>query len=188
MRRSLFLFVLGTALLFMASGVLAQDAGKRSQDLAASLDKTKYKKKEKRGFSFEFYIEIKNVPATRSDASQYSGHYWADEYLLDLRHSSSGSAEGSGYDRSVNGAKQRSFTLQDLRIDGALLTATKVYENGETKPFEAVFVERTVAQGKNVNAIERRETSFGLGFIERGHASVGGTDNDWTNRVFLERK
>ena len=180
--------VAAVGLLFACSSLLAQDAGQRASELAASLDKTKYKKKEKRNFSFEFYIDIKNVSAERPDATQYSGHYWADQNWLDLRVSANGAAEGSGYDRSMINNKQMSFTLREARISGALLTATKVYCNGEIKPFEGVLVERTVNQGKNVNTIESRQTMFGLGYIENGSRSEAGVSNNWTNRMFLEKR
>jgi hypothetical protein len=60
------------------------------------------------------------------------------------------------------------------------LTATKVFENGETAKFEAVFNNRTVTQGKNPNEIESRDTKYGLSFIQ--------SYSDWTNRIFLELK
>jgi hypothetical protein len=72
------------------------------------------------------------------------------------------------------------FALRDARISGALLTGSKVYENGSTVPFEALFTNRTVSQGKNANEITSRETLFGLGFIQ--------SEGQWTNRVFLEGK
>lgn len=70
--------------------------------------------------------------------------------------------------------------LKDAPIKGALLTATKVFENGETVKFEAVFNNRTVSRGKNPNSIESRETKFGLGFIQ--------SHSEWITRVFLELK
>jgi len=48
------------------------------------------------------------------------------------------------------------------------LAGTKFYENGEQRKFEAVFVNRTVASGKNANEIASRDTKFGIGFIETG--------------------
>jgi hypothetical protein len=163
--------------------VHAQDA-RRAQELATALDKNKYKKKEKANISIEFYIDIKNEPALRS-ASEYAGKYEADDqgYSLDLQFHS-GTITGSGTD--IIGNREANYTLKDAAINGAVLTATKVYSNGEQRPFEAVFVNRTVSTGKNSSQIESQDTKFGLGFIQT--ASASDADSTWTNRVFLARR
>ena len=162
------------------------DAAQKTQNLVASLDKTKYKKKEKRNIVVEVYVDIKNEAVVKSNPADYAGSYVSDgdDYRLDLR-VSGGKIEGSGTDlyfENSDLAKQqrRNFTLRDARIEGALLTATKVYENGQTQKFEAVFVNRTAVAGKNPNEIETRITQYGLGFIE--------SNDSMTNRVFLEFK
>lgn len=160
------------------------DAALRTQDLAAALGKTKYKKKEKKDLVVEIYIDIKNEPVLKNNVADYAGTYACDDgdYRLDLS-VSGGKIEGSGTDlyfEDSNFDKQstRKFTLRDARIEGALLTATKVYENGQTQKFEAVFVNRTTVAGKNPNEIESRETRYGIGFIQ--------TADTMTNRVFCE--
>jgi hypothetical protein len=172
------LFVVG-----LSTDVQAQDAGPEAQALAAALDKNKYKKKEKRDIKIEIYIDIKNVPVVKSSAADYSGVYESDnDYSLELKVGADGSAEGSGYDAIHTGedsAKKR-FTLKSGRVDGAVLSATKVFENGETEKFKAVFAERTVLSGKNADSIATRDVSFGLGFIQ--------AQKDWSNRVFLEKQ
>lgn len=171
------LFVVG-----LASDAYAQNASPQAQELAAALDKNKYKKKEKHNISIEVYVDIKNVPIVKSVAD-YSGVYEADnDFRLELKVGADGSAEGSGYDAIHVGddtAKKR-FTLKGGRVDGALLTATKVFENGETENLEAVFADRKVSVGKNANTIETENVSFGLGFIKTGQ--------EWSNRVFLEKQ
>lgn len=176
------LFVLATV------NVYAQDAGSKARELAAALDKTKYKKKEKPMVSIEFYLDIKNEPAV-NDTASYAGNYGSEdrEYELSLQVDRSGAASGTG--RDWIGENQLSFTLKDAFISGALLTGTKVYANGEQQKFEAVFVNRTVSTGKNENEIAERKTKFGLGFIQEGsRADAGKGAQTWTNRVFLERK
>ncbi|HVE56612.1 MAG TPA: hypothetical protein VNB22_07270 [Pyrinomonadaceae bacterium] len=164
----------------LTNAVHAQDAQAKTSELIAALGKTKYKKKEKKNISIEIYVDIKSEAVVKSDVREYAGVYEAEsDYRLELRVSDSGKVEGNGYDRTNNSNKQN-FTLKDARIEGALLTATKVYENGETLKFEAVFNNRTVQTGKNPNQIENRETKYGLGFIQ--------SDAEWTNRVFLELK
>jgi hypothetical protein len=173
-----------------ACGVQAQDAGNRAREMAASLDKTKYKKKEKKDVSIEFYIDIRNEVAAKSVAG-YSGVYLADGYKTDLIVSTDGQAAATGYDSPAGDGKVVNFELRDGRVDGAVLTGVKVYENGETRKFEGVFVNRTVSTGKNKDNIDTQKTAFGLGFVESGPVIAGDSGIDsqsWTNRVFLERK
>ncbi len=169
------------------SSAQTSDASMKAHELTAALDKTKYKKKEKKNVVAEFYIDIKNEAAVKNSAAEYSGSYFADDgnYNVELRVSTDGRVEGSGTDTRFEGLnfdkqKLKKFTFRNARIEGALLTATKVYEDGETRKFEAVFVNRTVLTGKNPNEIETRETKFGLGFIE--------THANFSNRVFCEFK
>ena len=160
--------------------VCAQDISGRAQSLAAALDKTKYKKKEKGVVKIEVYVDVKNSPAVKNPAD-YSGVYETQfGYRLNLHVDANGAATGSGYDSLDQGGTRANFTLRDARVQGALLTATKVYDNGQTQNFEAVFVDRTVSAGTNPGNITDRESDFGLGFIQ--------TSGSWTNRVFLERR
>jgi hypothetical protein len=175
MLSALFILCLG-----LTSAARAQDAQAKTAELTAALGKTKYKKKEKKNISIEVFVDIKSEAVVKSDVREYSGVYEAEsDYRLELRVSGGDKVEGNGYD-SFSNSKRQNFTLKDARIEGALLTATKVYENGETLKFEAVFNNRTVQTGKNPNQIENRETKYGLGFIQ--------SYADWTNRVFLELK
>jgi hypothetical protein len=168
--------------IFASAVVSAQSApDQRTQDLVASLDKTKYKKKDKGLVSVEVFADIKNRAVVKNDPSEYSGRYLADDYELDLSVNRDGSATGTGYDSSVSGSGRTNFTLRNARVSGALLTATKVYDSGVEIPFEAVFVDRTSVSGKNPNDISDRSTAFGIGFVQSG-------DSGWTNRVFLEKK
>ena len=161
-------------------GVNAQSSGQHAQELAAALDKTKYKKKEKRNISIEVYVDVKNEPVVKN-AAEYSGLYQSDgsDYRLQLNVSTDGTATGSGYDSlNFDNGQKVNFTLRDARINGAVLAATKVFDNGTSEKFEAVFVNRTVSAGQNPNSISTHDMSYGLGFIQ--------TNGNWTNRVFLE--
>lgn len=165
----------------LASDVDAQDAAQRTHALAAALDKTKYKKKEKKNISIELYVDIKNEPVIKNNISEYAGVYTSSDsdYRLELRIMSNGTVEGGGYDTvNFDSSQKQNFTLKDARIKGALLTGTKVFDGGQTERLEAIFTNRTVISGKNRNEIATRETAYGLGFI-RTHGS-------WTTRVFLE--
>ena len=162
--------------------VHAQDSGQTTRELVSALDKTKYKKKEKPNVSIETYIDIKNEAAVR-DPVDYGGNYESKDSgcSLSLHVERDGMVTGRGFD-AINGEthRRRSFVLKDATINGALLAGTKFYENGEQRKFEAVFVNRTVASGKNANEIASRDTKFGIGFIETGTGADA--------RVFLERR
>ena len=164
--------------------VYAQDSGQKTRELVAALDKTKYKKKEKPNVSIETYIDIKNEAAVR-DPLGYGGNYESEDsgWTLSLHVERGGVVRGSGFDAIGGETNRRSFVLKDAAINGALLAGTKVYENGEQRKFEAVFVNRTVTSGRNANEIASRETKFGIGFVETGT----GSEYD-TRRVFLERR
>jgi hypothetical protein len=162
--------------------VYAQDSGPKTRELVAAFDKTKYKKKEKANVSIETYVDVKNEAAVR-DPVAYGGNYESEDggCSLSLHVERDGLVTGSGFD-TINGEsdRRRSFVLKDATISGALLAGTKVYENGEQRKLEAVFVNRTVASGRNGNEIVSRDTRFGIGFIETGTGSEV--------RVFLERR
>lgn len=157
------------------------DAQARAQEIAAALAKTKYKHKVKKNFEFELYIDIKNEPVVKN-AAEYAGVYESPDanYRIELR-ARGGKVEGSGYETDFQNWARVNFTLKDARIEGALLTATKVYANGATEKLEAVFINRTVTEGANPNKIESRETKFGLGFIKD-------SGENSQNRVFCEYK
>jgi len=175
------LLVLFVFCLAATNTIYAQNSQARTDALVAALAKTKYKKKEKKNISIEIYVDIKSEPVVKRDVREYAGVYEGEsDYRLELRVSADGKVEGTGYDSGMSGKSKRNFTLRDARIEGALLMATRVYENGETEQLEAVFINRTVTTGKNPNEIENRETKYGLGFIQ--------SYADWTNRVFLELK
>jgi len=206
MFRTPFLISAAVCIVLFSGFVIGQTTDQRTQDLVSSLDKTKYKKKDKPNVSIELYVDIRNEPAVRANKSEYSGTYDSDGYQLMLTVNKDGSASGSGFDSFAQEGKQMSFTLRDARVDGALITGTKVYENGESISFEGVFVNRTSREGTNPNSIRSAATKFGLGFIQNGHsiedcdpekstktserslADMANKNESWTNRVFLEKR
>jgi len=159
----------------------AQDAGAQANALISQLDKVKEKRKEKKDLVIETYLEIKNTAATRKPA-ELSGRYAEENgsYSLDLQVSGDGTATGSGTDTLGVEARIAGFKLRDARVQGSLLTGTKVYDDGRTEPFEAAFVNRTVREGKTSADAAVTSTAFGIGFIQKAQ--------NWTSRVFLEKK
>lgn len=177
----IFIIALILSIIFNAS-VFAQNAEQKTQSLIAALGKTKYKKKEKQNVSVEIYVNIKSEAVVKNRVEDYAGVYESSEsgYRIELRVAADGTVEGSGYDAAFDNSQKRNFTLQNARIEGALLTAVKVFADGETKKLEAVFNNRTITTGKNPDEINSRETQYGLGFID--------SRGTMTNRVFLEYK
>jgi hypothetical protein len=162
---SLFCALLLTLLVAPGAGaqrVLPETARSRAEALAQSFDKSKHLSREKRGVRKEKYLEVRNTPAARANPADYSGTYEVEDFglYLELRVEANGSAEGSGREPAGDDASvMRSFTLVNARVDGALLTGTQVYANGERQRFEGVFVNRSTFQSPT----DRGTTQFGLG-------------------------
>jgi hypothetical protein len=173
--------------LFPNLDVFGQDTRHRTDDLIAALGKTKHKKKEKKGFATETYVSMESQAIVKNNIREYAGFYESSEggSRLELRVSNDGTVTGNGYDYSGfnNAVRKGKFTLRNARIEGALLSATKVYTDGATENFEAVFNNRTTSIGKNPNQITSRETRYGLGYIIYG---TGPSDSYTSSRIFLE--
>ena len=90
--------------------------------------KLKHKKKEKR---FE--------PVVKQQPEEYAGRYVGmQDYYLEV----GTSADGQLAIFSHEGGRRA--TLQNINLDGARLTATRVYPDGTTKDFAATFVNRVL--------------------------------------------
>lgn len=126
--------------LLIAGGVAQQiSAQTRAQELATAFNKHKHVTKEKYGVRTEKYKDVRSEPAVKQNLADYSGAYEVSElgYVINIQAGSNGSVQAVGND------KGRSFRLENARIDGALLTASKVYQDGTTEKFEGVFLNRT---------------------------------------------
>ena len=155
----------------------------RTRAIVASFNKSKHKIKERRGVRIEKYKEIRSEPVIKEDVRDYSGSYEVPDlrFSLDLQVDANGNLAASGYEPvDADATVMRRFTLRNVRIDGALLTATKVYENGATEPFEGVFMNRTSFDSPT----DRGVTTFGLGVVG-GFVRVGGATVD---SLFYQRK
>jgi hypothetical protein len=103
--------------LLCAAPVYSDDGGEQ---------KLKNKRKEKR---FE--------PVVRQNLADYAGRYIGlEDYYLEI------TALADGQLSIVSQEGGRRATLQNIRLTGARLTATRVYGDGTTKEFEATFVNR----------------------------------------------
>jgi hypothetical protein len=149
-------------LCLVASDAAARQAEsqQRARELAAYFNKSKHQVKEKHGVRVEKFKEVRGEPVVKRDAREYSGTYETEgDCSLSIHVGANGVVEASGCEPSPERA--RKFTLRGARISGALLTGTKVYEDGSTERFEAVFINRT--ERDHVN--DAGFTTFGLGVV-----------------------
>ena len=79
-------------------------------------------------------------PAARQNVGDYAGRYVGieDEYVVEVRVGEDGRLSVTSREG------QREARLEDLRIDGARVTASKVYADGRRAEFAATFVDRVL--------------------------------------------
>jgi len=132
----------------------------RAQQLAAAFTKQKHVVAEKRGVRKEKYKDVRSEPIVKQDITEYSGVYQVVDLgdVIDLRIGSDGRIQADGHDSDQ---PSRTFVLKNAKITGAVLTAIKVYRDGETEPFEGVFMTRTERDSPTDPGI----TTFGLGVV-----------------------
>jgi hypothetical protein len=168
MRTLLTAILLLSLWLVPAGGMNARptDAEARARELATLFNKSKHKVKERRGFRIEVNVEVKSEPVVRANAREYAGTYEAfSDYPLRLEVGTDGRINASGTEPGP--AHTRRFILKDAKIEGALMTATKVYDDGATEKFEAVFIKRTTSSSTSENGEMTRDgdSAFGLGVV-----------------------
>jgi hypothetical protein len=148
-------FVVIVLLMACGGGVVAQQT--RAQELATAFNKHKQVTKEKHGVRMTKYKDVRSEPAVKQNIADYSGVYEVSElgYVLNIQAGNNGSVQASGND------KGRTFRLENARIEGALLTASKVYQDGTTEKFEGVFLNRT----DRTSPTDPGVTIFGLGVV-----------------------
>lgn len=165
----------------------AQDsnAQKRTEEILVLFNKRKYIVKEKYGIRKERYKEIRSLPVVKPP-KDYLGMYevTGSDAFLRLQIGQDGSVEASGSEPMGTDCVTRKFTLHDARIVGALLSATKVYEGGETAKFEGVFINMTDIEGVSPTQVEHSATSFGIG-VTGVRFENNGVDSD---KLFYQLK
>lgn len=162
----------------------AGDAAERARQLAAQMSKSKHAVREKKGVRVEKFKEVRSEPAVLADPREYAGDYEADMgFRLRLKVAAGGRVEGSGTDTSFEGGRSpRNFTLRDARVEGALLTGTKVFEGGATERLEGVFINRTDRERPD----DPGTTAFGLGVV---YESPRPREEGYSfNKLFYQKK
>jgi hypothetical protein len=179
--------VAALTVLFVAGRVSSQtlasasDPQTKTKAIVASFNKFKHLKKEKFGITKEKYLRVESNPVVKANPEDYSGTYEIPDlgFAMHLRVDHSGNVEGDGYEPlTPDPAVRRAFTLRNGKIEGALLTATKVYAGGHTEKLEGVFINRTSFESPT----DKGFTTFGLGTAGRP-IEVSGVTLD---RLFYE--
>lgn len=157
-------------------------ASSRTREIAQMFSKNKHVVKEKRGVRTEKYKYVSAEPLIAANPTSLSGTYRAfdSDFVMRLSVSSNGIVEGSGTDLVDFDSKiSHPFTLVDGRVQGALLTVTKLYRDGKRESIEGVFMERTSFESPK----DRGTKVFGLGVLTKP-MQIGGNTVD---RLFYER-
>jgi hypothetical protein len=152
-----FLFVI---LLMFGSAVAAsqqQSSESRTREIAVSFNKAKHAVKDKNGVRIEKYKEIRSESVVKSNVSDYAGVYEVSDlsFVITVQVASDGRVQVSGTE------KGRAFRLDNARIEGALLSGTKIYQDGTAEKFEGVFMTRTIRNSPTDIGL----TTFGLGVV-----------------------
>lgn len=149
----------------------------RTQEIAISFNKVKHAVKEKNGVRTEKYKEVHSESVVKPNITDYAGVYEISDlgYAITIQVASDGQAQASGSEKGW------SFRLEDARIEGALLSATKIYSDGAAEKFEGVFMTRTVRNSPTDSGV----TTFGLGVVLHRPAEVNGVTYD---KLFYQRR
>lgn len=149
----------------------------KAQEIAAAFTKNKHVVKEKYGVRMEKYKDVRSEPALKSNVRDYAGMYEVPGlgFVIDVKIGNDGTIQAIGSERS------RTFTLQKAKIEGALLTASKVYQDGATETFEGVFLNRTDRNSPTDPGVR----IFGLGVIPAAPFEANGLTYD---KLFYQLK
>lgn len=152
----------------------------RAGQIAAAFSKHKSVVKEHRGVTREKYKDVMSEPVVRQGTRAYAGSYEVADvgYVISIQVGNNGSVHASGHEA---GQESRSFELQNARIEGALLTGTKVYQDGASERFEGVFMNRT----ERSSPVDPGVTTFGLGVMLAAPIELGGMTYD---KLFYQLK
>ena len=114
----------------------------RAQEIAGAFTKHKHVVRETHGVRREKYKDVRSEPTVRQNITDYAGVYEVAElgYLLNVQVGDDGTVRVYGSDGD---GESRRFELENAKIEGAILTGTKVYHDGSAERLEAAFLTRT---------------------------------------------
>lgn len=152
----------------------------RAQAIAEAFTKHKNVTKEKHGARMEKYKDVRSEPLVKQNIADYSGVYEVADvgYRIDIRVGADGTVQADGQE---NRPQARTFRLENAKIDGALLTAAKIYQDGATEAFEGVFLKRTSRNSPT----DPGATIVGLGVVLSAPFELNGLTYD---KLFYQLK
>ena len=166
-------------LLACVAGIVAQQLSSqtKAREVAAAFTKNKHVVKEKFGVRVEKYKDVRSEPAVKTNIRDYSGVYEVRDlgYVISVQVGTDDLIHASGSEKS------RAFRLENARIEGALLTASKVYADGAKEKFEGVFLNRTDRDSPTDPGV----SMFGLGVVLTTPFEVNGLTYD---KLFYQLK
>ena len=171
-------FVLIALFVACAGNAIAQTpAQTRAQAIAASFSKQKHVVKEKYGVRTEKYKDVRSEAVVRQNPRDYAGVYeFADlGYVINIQVASDGELEMNAFENN------QQVRFENVKIEGALLTAAKIYPEGSTERFEGVFLNRTERNSPTDTGV----TTFGLGVVPATPVFVHGVTFD---KLFYQAK
>ena len=132
----------------------------KTQAIAEAFNKHKNVVKEKYGVRSEKYKDVRSEPVVKNNVRDYAGAYEVPElgYLINIQVGNDGRVQATGYEKT---SQSRTFRLENVTIAGALITASKVYQDGTLEAFEGVFLNRTSRNSPTDAGV----TTFGLGVV-----------------------
>jgi hypothetical protein len=156
-------FILMSLLITCSVTVTSQELSSqtRAQEIAAAFSKHKSVAVEKFGVKKQKYKDVRSEPAVKQNILDYAGVYEVSELgaVISIQVDGAGRIQASGHE--TIGGQSSTFRLENAKIVGALLTATKVYDNGTSEKFEGAFLTRTDRNSPT----EVGTTLFGLGVL-----------------------
>lgn len=157
--------------------VSQQPTEQKAQAIAATFNKHKVGVKEKHGVRTTKFKDVRTVTVVRQNVQDYTGVYEVPGlgYQISVQVGSDGRVRANGNENS------RAFSLENAQIQGALLTATKVYQGGTREAFEGVFMNRT----ERSSPTDAGTTVFGLGVVLNSPVQLNGLTYQ---RMFYQAK
>lgn len=149
----------------------------RAQAIAAGFSKQKHVVKEKYGVRTEKYKDVQSEAVVRKNVRDYAGVYEFGDlsYVINIQVASDGRLEMNAFENN------QQLRFENVRIEGALLTASKIYQDGSTEKFEGVFLNRTERNSPSDAGV----TTFGLGVVPATPVNAHGLTFD---KLFYQAK
>ena len=144
----------------------------KAQELAVAF--SKHKDVEKYGV--RKYKDVSSEPAIKQNVADYSGVYQVPDlgFVINIKVGTDGGVQVNGSENS------RTFKLDNAKVDHALLTGTKVYQDGSTERFQGVFLRRTDRDSPT----SAGHIVFGLGVMLSNPVELNGNTYD---KLFYQR-